>query len=355
VEKNQITIMELKYKIPDINLSHVKKMTTDFGMIQFCVINQPDLETGYTLDDNARALIALCMHYEKTGDKVDIPYIERYLNVIRYCQQPEGHFLNYVDKDLSFTEQNSENLSDSNGRAIWALGFLLSKKHLFTQKLVETADAIFQRALFCVEAMHSTRAMAFVIKGLYYYNLDKKSLADTHLLTQLADRIVQMYRHESEPKWHWFESYLTYGNSILPEAMLCAYLDTGDVVYRDIAKESFDFLLSLTFNESRIKVISNRGWLQKGHATEEHGEQPIDVAYTILALQLFYAVFKEQPYKTKMTTAFNWFLGNNHLHQIIYNPLTGGCYDGLEDTHVNLNQGAESTLSYLMARLTIEK
>jgi hypothetical protein len=260
-----------------------------------------------------------------------------------------------VDKDLRFTEQNKENLSDSNGRAMWALGFLLSKKHLFSRNLLETAETIFQHALTCVEAIHATRAMAFVIKGLYYYNLDKKSSVETHLLMQLANRIAEMYRHEAEPNWHWFESYLTYGNSILPEAMLCAYLDSGNVVYRDIAKESFDFLLSLTFNESRIKVISNRGWLHKGRATEEYGEQPIDVAYTILALQLFYAVFKEQPYKMKITTAFNWFLGNNHLHQIIYNPLTGGCYDGLEDTHVNLNQGAESTLSYLMARLTIEK
>ena len=203
--------------------------------------------------------------------------------------------------------------------------------------------------------MHSTRAMAFVIKGLYYANLGKKSLANTHLMTQLADRLVQMYRHEAEPKWRWFESYLTYGNSLLPEALLCAYLDTGDAVYRDIAKESFDFLLHLTFKNDRIKVISNRGWLQKGHEANEYGEQPIDVAYTILALYEFYTVFKEQDYKTKIDTAFNWFLGNNHLHQIIYNPLTGGCYDGLEDTYVNLNQGAESTLSYLMARLTIDK
>jgi hypothetical protein len=347
--------MELHYKIPEINLNHVKNMTTDFGMIQFSVINQPDLGTGYTLDDNARALIALCMHYELTSDKADIPYIERYLNVIKYCQQPEGNFLNYVDKDHSFTAQNSENLSDSNGRAIWALGFLMSKQHILPISIVKTGEEILQRALLRVESLHSTRTMAFIIKGLYYYNLEKKSLANTHLITQLADRMVQMYRHESETNWHWFESYLTYGNSILPEALLFAYLDTGDVDYRDIAKDSFDFLLSLTFNERGIKVISNRGWLHKGQATEEHGEQPIDVAYTILALREFYAVFKEKTYKTKIDTAFSWFLGNNHLHQIIYNPLTGGCYDGLEDTHVNLNQGAESTLSYLMARLTVEK
>ncbi len=347
--------MELQYKIPDINLNHVKNMTTDFGMIQFSVINQPDLETGYTIDDNARALIALCMHYELTSDKADIPYIDRYLNVIRYCQQPEGNFLNYVDKELSFTEQNDENLSDANGRAIWALGFLLSKQHILPKHTLETAESILQRALLCVESLHSTRTMAFIIKGLYYYNLNKQSIINSNLITQFADRLVQMYRHEAEANWHWFESYLTYGNSILPEALLCAYLDTGEAVYRDIAQESFDFLLSLTFNESRIKVISNRGWLLKGREAEAHGEQPIDVAYTILALHEFYTVFKEKTYKTKMNTAFNWFLGNNHLHQIIYNPLTGGCYDGLEDTYVNLNQGAESTLSYLMARLTIEK
>ncbi len=95
--------------------------------------------------------------------------------------------------------------------------------------------------------------------------------------------------------------------------------------------------------------------MHKGQEAEHHGEQPIDVAYTILALSRFYNVFNDTSYLDKMTIAFNWFLGNNHLHRIIYNPCTGGCYDGLEENHVNLNQGAESTLSYLMARLTVEK
>jgi hypothetical protein len=74
-----------------------------------------------------------------------------------------------------------------------------------------------------------------------------------------------------------------------------------------------------------------------------------------LALGLFFDVFKDEQYLEKMEIAFNWFLGNNHLHQILYNPCTGGCYDGLEETHVNLNQGAESTVSYMMARLAMEK
>jgi hypothetical protein len=164
-----------------------------------------------------------------------------------------------------------------------------------------------------------------------------------------------MYKHESEADWRWFESYLTYANSVLPEAMLCAWLETGEQIYKDVAKASFDFLLSCTFNTQGIKVISNRGWMQKGKEPDHFGEQPIDVAYTVLALSRFYDVFKDEDYLRKMETAFDWFLGNNHLHQIIYNPCTGGCYDGLEENDVNLNQGAESTVSYLMARLTIEK
>jgi len=156
----------------------------------------------------------------------------------------------------------------------------------------------------------------------------------------------------------WFESYLTYANSIVPEALLCAWLATGDSVYREIAKSSFDFLLTKTFEKDNIKVISNISWLHKGKEIVRNtkgGEQPIDVAYTILALSKFYDEFQDEDYLHKMEMSFNWFLGANHLGQVIYNPCTGGCYDGLEENYVNLNQGAESTVSYLMARLTIEK
>lgn len=130
---------------------------------------------------------------------------------------------------------------------------------------------------------------------------------------------------------------------------------TGERIHRDIAKSSFDFLLSKTFNENGIEVISNKGWLQKGQIADRYGEQPIDVAYTILALSKFYREFNMEDYKEKMHLAFNWFLGVNRLHQIVYNPCTRGYYDGLEEMHVNLNQGAESIVSYLLARLTMEQ
>jgi hypothetical protein len=116
-------------------------------------------------------------------------------------------------------------------------------------------------------------------------------------------------------------------------------------------------MLSQTFNENGIEVFSERRSLKKGQKALPKvigGEQPIDVASTILTLSKFYDELGDEKYRKHMVTAFNWFLGKNRLHQIIYNSCTGGCYDGLEETHVNLNQGAESTLSYLMARLTME-
>lgn len=352
--------VSLSYKLPPLKLDHVKKLTTGFGIIQFSKINHPDMSSGYTLDDNARALIAMCQHFELTGDKADLVYMNIYLNFIKHCQQPTGGFLNYVNEEEIFTEQNySTNLADSNGRAVWALGFLISLSRLLPKEITENATAIVNRALLNISDIHSTRAMAFVIKGLYYYNTKKSSLYNQSLIKKLADRLIQMYRHEMDDEWQWFESYLTYANSILPEALLCAWLATGDSTYKEIAKSSFDFLLSKTFRKESIKVISNNGWLHKGHSsdtiTTAGGQQPIDVAYTVLALSKFYKVFKEEHYLHKIRLTFNWFSGNNHLQQVIYNPCTGGCYDGLEENCVNLNQGAESTISYLMARLTVEK
>ena len=346
----------LRYSPPMISLNQIKQLTTDFGMIQFSKINLPDIDSGYTLDDNARALIAICMHYELKHEKTDLVFISTYLNFIKHCQEPDGAFLNYVDKDEQFTLQNKEvNLDDANGRAVWALGYVISLSDLLPVEITSHAKMILDKTLLHISTMHSIRAIALAIKGLYFYQKAEKSAEKLSLIKTLANRLVQMYRHESNSSWAWFESYLTYANSILPEAMLYAWLITEETIYKDIAVLSFNFLLAQIFNEKCIVVISNKNWKQKGQEAGQYGEQPIDVAYTIMTLSKFYDVFNEEDYRFKMETAFNWFLGNNHLHQIIYNTCTGGCYDGLEEYQVNLNQGAESTVSYLMSRMTVEK
>jgi glycosyltransferase involved in cell wall biosynthesis len=345
----------LVYALPPLNTDHIKRMSRSFAMIQFSRGNRPDIKTGYTLDDNARALIVLTRMYAERRDASCETFIKMYLNFIRYCQQPDGSFLNYVDKDLLFTPQNEEvGLEDSNGRAIMALGYFISYAGKFPDTWTLDAIRMIRQTFPMIDKMQSPRSIAFSLKGLYGYWLKYPSQELLSIVRRLADKLILCYQLNNENKWSWFEAYLTYDNSVLPESLLYAYLATGDTLYKDTAKASFDFLLKKTFTGDRIKVVSNQGWLQKERKGQKFGEQPIDVAGTVTALRLFYRVFKDETYPAKQKTAFNWFLGNNHLHQIIYNPATGGCYDGLEENNINLNQGAESTVCYLMARLAMD-
>ena len=343
--------IKLIYDIPPINLNHLINLTTNFGIVQFSKLNTPDLLTGYTLDDNARALIAMVNYYKIYKEKRNLDLISIYLNFINFCQQKDGRFLNYVNKNQRFSDQNyKENLEDANGRAIWAIGTIIKNKELLPRKFYHLAEEIMKKALPIIHTFYSTRAMAFAIKGLCYQD-SPESISEIRLL---SNRLVEMYNNERDEDWHWFESYLTYANAVLPEELLLAYRRTNISQYKQVSDKTFKFLLSKIIINDQINVISNRGWLHKNTphiGVIKGGQQPIDVAYTILALFEFYKDSLKGDFRHLMTKAFSWFLGNNHLKQIVYNPKTGGCYDGVEINNVNLNQGAESTVSYLMARL----
>lgn len=346
----------LSYSLPPVNTSQIRRMSQRFGIIQFSKVNRPDLKTGYTLDDNARALTAICEAFNMTGEATLKKHIRQYLNFIIYCQQEDGAFLNYVDSDRNFTNQNDEvGLEDSNGRAICALGHFIAHGNAFPEQWAEDARQTLMRALPKLKEIRSPRSIAFIIKGLSEFYLKNSEPDIAALIRLLADRLTYYYQQQSSAEWSWFEASLTYDNSVLPESLLYAYRAIGDEKYKDIAKESFEFLLSRIFTEDYIKVISNDGWLLKGGKNQRYGEQPIDVASVVMTLSTFYDVFRDPAYLMRRTQAFNWFLGKNHLRQIIYNPATGGCYDGLEEHNVNLNQGSESTVSYLLARLAMER
>jgi len=348
---------KLIFDLPDISLKHVIKLTNRFGILQYGTNELPDIHSGYTLDDNTRALIAMCMHVEFNKDPSVFVLMDKYLSLIESCQSEEGIFFNYVDPDGNKQLQKEGKKSeDSNGRAIWALGTLVAHREYLPANFIIRAELCFHRATYWIKDLESPHAIAFSIKGLYLYNQSHQYRHIRELIFSLADVLVEKYHAASDANWYWFGHYMTYGNSILPEALLYAHLLDRKEKYRTIAKATFDFLLSKTFQGNNIKLISKKGWLHKGNGRmQEGGEQPIDVSDTIQALQLFYQVFEQDGYREKMEISFSWFLGNNHLHQLIYNPLTGGCHDGLEKENVNLNQGAESTISYLMARLSVGK
>ncbi len=344
----------IKYDLPKLNTSHLKNLTDDVGIIQFSDINEPDISSGYTLDDNARALIALSIHYSKTGEDADLRLLDTYLSFLERCQQPNGKFLNYVDQKGKFHVQNQyTNLEDSNGRAVWACGVVMANHSSLPFDMVRRASNMISKAYWWLPDTDSPRAIAYVIRGVYHIYSQRRDSGIVQLIDTLAKKLVDKFSSVAEINWQWFEEYLTYANSALSEAMLYAYRATRNSTYKMIAQLSFNFLLEHLFVGDKIKVVSNRGWHQKGIPPALYGEQPIDVFSTIQTLDVFYQFFRNETYLEKMEIAFSWFLGNNHLNQIMYNPLTGAGYDGLEEHNVNMNQGAESGICYLMARMII--
>jgi glycosyltransferase involved in cell wall biosynthesis len=350
-------LVDLKFQWPEVTFQHLERLTDKMGLLQFCDISEPDPDSGHTLDDNARALVALCLHLANGHAPIkETDLMMRCLDYVRCCQRPDGRFLNYMDRWGMFAPQNQwENLDDSNGRALWALGVCVAHEHLLPSAMVRKAEHALWNCYGWAREVTSPRAMAFAIKGLHAYNSVRNSQRVRELIVVLAERLVDRYRASAKGTWTWFEPILTYGNAVLPEAMMLAYQETGRTTFRETALITFDFLLGFLFKEDVLHVISNRTWLKPDMEPEAFGEQPIDAAYTISALALFHEVTGDREYRRKMRLAFEWFLGRNHLSQVVYNRASGGCYDGLEQHSVNLNQGAESTVCYLLARAVMER
>lgn len=347
---------DLKFNFPPIKLDHIEKLTTDYGILQFSKFSQPDPESGYTLDDNARALINMVLYNKVYPNENCLELASTYLNFIEGIQEEDGWFNNYKDFEGQLTSQNGEvNLEDANGRALWSLGTVISHRDTLPLEMISRAVQCWDKAIEKIDNIKSPRAIAYAIKGLYHYYLAYKNEDIKLSIEKLADELLRHYDIHSEENWCWYEDYMTYANNVLPEAMMYSYLITGDLKYKKIALITFDFLLSHYFMKGQLKVISNRGWFKKENERIFYGEQPIEVATTIIALDLFYEITQNKKYKDQLQLAFVWFLGNNHLKQIMYNPENGASYDGLEDTHVNINQGAESTLCFFKARLIMEK
>lgn len=347
---------DLKFNFPPIKLDHIEKLTTDYGILQFSKFSQPDPESGYTLDDNARALINMVLYNKVYPNENCLELASTYLNFIEGIQEEDGWFNNYKDFKGQLTPQNGEvNLEDANGRALWSLGIVISHRDTLPLEMISRAVQCWDKAIEKIDNIKSPRAIAYAIKGLYHYYLAYKNEDIKLSIEKLADELLRHYDIHSEENWCWYEDYMTYANNVLPEAMMYSYLITGDLKYKKIALITFDFLLSHYFMKGQLKVISNRGWFKKENERIFYGEQPIEVATTIIALDLFYEITQNKKYKDQLQLAFVWFLGNNHLKQIMYNPENGASYDGLEDTHVNINQGAESTLCFFKARLIMEK
>ncbi len=335
-------------KIPKIKLNHLINLTDDFGLLQFTNNTQPATSSGYTLDDNSRAMIVCCMHYNTFKNKSALNLIRTYMDFIKHAQQKDGKIYNFVDysKNVNLGHWSD----DSYGRALWSLGFLISAKGI-PPGLKEEAEQMLNKASPLISKIKSPRAVAFIILGLYFYNKAKPSPENAGKIRELADYLVMLYKTYSSDGWKWFEEYLTYSNSKLPEALFYSYLATKNREYLEIAKSSLDFLSSATFENGIFAPVGHDGWYFKNGQKAHFDQQPVDTASMVQTLLLANKITKEKHYLKDAITAFQWFLGKNFLNTMVYDESTGGCHDGIGKYSINLNQGAESTLSYLLARL----
>jgi glycosyltransferase involved in cell wall biosynthesis len=334
---------------PEIKFDHIKNLTDDFGIIQFANYAKPDKLSGYTLDDNARALLACTLYYKLFKDNAKLKLMKIYLNFIKYVYKNENKLYNFVTcKKIVNLEQWSE---DAHGRAMMALGHLIATTNIPIELRVE-AELIFKNAIKVVDKIRSPRAIAFILIGLYFYNVIKNS--EVIRFKKLADYLAQLYKACNSENWNWFENYITYSNSKLPEALFFCYKATKDDKYLIIAKESLDFLISISFKDGIFAPIGQNGWYHKNGHNASYDQQPVDVGSMVQTLNIAYDITKENRYMKLSIEVFNWFLGKNSLNQEVYNDLTGGCHDGIGEYSLNMNQGAESSISYLLARLSLQ-
>lgn len=342
--------LELKERevesLPEIDTSHLIRLTDNFGVIQFAVQSEPDGNSGYTLDDNARAILVCTKHYEKFREFKQLDLMRTYLNYIKYVQRKDGRLYNLVSKDKNINGWSE----DAHGRAIWVLGYLISSPNI-PEDFKRDAEVIIRRAILASDKISSPRSLAFIIQGLYYYNSIANSARIRKHIEQFANTLVGLYKISSNPSWKWFEAYMTYANSKLPEALLYAYLSTGKREYLDIGLESLNFLISKTFQKDLFVPVGQRGWYPQEGEKSVYDQQPIEASYMVQSLILAYKISRDEKYKKCALEAFQWFVGKNTLNQMVYDSTTGGCYDGIGEKAINLNQGAESTISYLLARL----
>ncbi|MBI2035178.1 MAG: glycosyltransferase [Candidatus Liptonbacteria bacterium] len=341
---------EEEKKLPAVKLDHLLRLTDDLGIVHFARYSTPEKKYGYSLDDNARALIAASMQYAKNPEPEILGAINTYLGYMKYVSRSDGTFANIVSQKRERDKTKDE---DVQGRAIWALGYILHK-NILPEEARQKAELMFKKTFKIMCGLKSPRAIAFAMTGLYCHLKTKPNKNLMKILENLANAQVASYIEHSSPDWQWFEPQLTYSNAILPESLFYAYDLLKDKKYLRIADQSLRFLKGITFEKNHYSPIGQKGWYFKNKTRAYFDQQPEDTAHMVQAKIAAYNITGNERHFDDAYKAFQWFLGKNFLNQVIYDEVTGGCHDGLGKDGVNLNQGAESTISFLLARLAFE-
>lgn len=332
--------------LPEIKLDHLLKLTDDTGLIQHAAYGVPDQRHGYSSDDVGRALAALAQLDGMADRDTVVSLMSRYLSFLQYAQTANGHFHNFMGYDRQF--QDGQGSEDTLGRVVWGLGCVIRRAP--QPNLALLAEELLERALEPVASLRSPRAMAYAVCGLSEAarkRPDRERYGN--LLRRLADGLCDLYEACAKPDWRWFEERIAYGNAKMCEALLLAYQVTGVERYRRIGLESLDFLIDLCWKGSYFDLIGNQGWFDRGGEPATFSQQPIDAGYLAEACDAAFEVTGDDRYARYAEAALGWFLGQNRLGVPLYDEATGAVFDGLEQNALNLNQGAESVVCFLLA------
>lgn len=326
-------------------LTHLKRLTTKDGLIQHADREVPDPSFGYSIDDNARALIACLWHYQLFNDEAVLRLGDVYFNYIKRVEKDGGSFHNF----LSFTEQilDDEGSDDSIGRAIWALGETI--KHAPSEAMKNSAKESLEKAVLEKHLEHAhVRTKAYILLGLI-------ATEDKNPSKIWADKLVEIFTNNATTDWQWFENSLRYANGILPYALAAAYRLTGQQQYLEVAERSYTWLDQVSRTDGLPAPIGQNGWYFKGREKAVYDQQPLEAANMVMAATELFLATKNKTYQDSALFWMSWYDGNNVAQVSVTNKETGGVFDGITPGGVNENQGAESIVTYLLAYLSLAK
>jgi len=348
---------DLADQLPELNIRHLLTMTDDTGMLQHAIYSVPNTREGYTTDDNARALIVSTQLDETRGYdyKSQHPNLSRrYLAFLWLAFHSDtGRFRNFLSYERTWLEDTGS--EDSHGRALWALGSVLGRSQ--NAGLRGAAGRLFEAAVPATLTFTSPRSWAFSILGMQAY-LDwfPGDRAIQGARNTLADRLLDVYDRSRSSTWHWFEKSLSYSNARLPQALILAGWRSNNQRMIEAGMEALSWLAAAQHHgDNEVFVpIGSSGFYGEGAEKARFDQQPIEACATIGACLEVFRLTRDSKWLDESQRVFSWFLGKNDLQVPLYDKTTGGCRDGLHPDRVNENQGAESTLSFLMALLDMQ-
>ena len=344
-------------RLPAIRLDHLYRMTDQTGIVEHAVFAVPNYPEGYSTDDNARALIvAILLEEFGTGaPRSSADLVSRYLAFLWLALDPATkRFRNCLSYERQW--QEPEGSEDSHGRALWGLGTVLGRSKDAGWR--GAAGRMFELAVPAAVEFKSPRACAFALLGLQEY-LDSfpGDRAALGASDALAGRLLNSYRANHSSGWNWFESSLAYSNARLPQALIRAGMRADNQEMVSAGLEALDWLVTIQRCEVKghFVPVGSQGFYSKNTEKARFDQQPVEACATVSACLEAYRATGKGRWRKDAWSAFNWFLGDNDLQIALYDPSTGGCRDGLHPDRANENQGAESTLSFLIALLEMRK